>query len=743
MTLENRGNSESYDLSRGSARIISVFSAKGGVGKTLIASNLAIALLKPYRDKIETRLQKRVLLIDLDLEAMGDVSRMLKINSPQLMVSLFENFNEATLKKDAMRLITSHESGIDFLPAVSNPREASSIDVEKLNLLINVLSTSYDYIVIDAGNAFNDVSVDILDKCNLILLVVTPDVLSLDETRWTLDTLQSLHIPLKMIKLILNRSESPGSLSRQEIKISVPSEILEYLSSEGKIIGNSLNRGIPVILDKPTAKFSTGIKKLAVTLDERGELYVYHRELGKLSPNEKKAAILKAGIFWQKQGLAQEVDVSEVATAEDALALLKQRIHRQLVNKVDLKRLDLTKLTDAGQVKKLREDTEKAISNLLAEESNTLIGSREERADLIKEITDEALGLGPLEDLLEDDSISEIMVNSKDKIYVEKNGKIHLSKKKFTSDNQLRSVIERIISPLGRRIDESVPMVDARLPDGSRVNAIISPLSLGGSMLTIRKFKGGMFSGKDLINLGTMDEAMDKFIHACVSARKNIIVSGGTGSGKTTFLNVLSSYLPKDERILTIEDAAELQLSQDHWGRLESRPPNIEGKGAVTVRDLFINALRMRPDRIIIGECRGPEVLDMLQAMNTGHDGSMTTIHANSTHDVIIRLDSMILMSGIELPVRSIREMISSAIDIVVHTARLSDGSRKVIQISEVAGLKDETHINLKDIFIFNQSGVNEEGNVLGNFEPTGYVPTFFEDMKKRGIKLSLDIFQK
>jgi pilus assembly protein CpaF len=286
-------------------------------------------------------------------------------------------------------------------------------------------------------------------------------------------------------------------------------------------------------------------------------------------------------------------------------------------------------------------------------------------------------------------------------------------------------------------------MVDARLSDGSRVNAIIPPLSLGGPMLTIRKFGREVLTMQDLLEkFTTLNPAMAQFLEACVLSRKNLIVSGGTGSGKTTLLNILSAFIPDSERIVTIEDAAELQLHQEHWARLESRPPNIEGKGAVSARDLFRNTLRMRPDRIIIGECRSVEVLDMLQAMNTGHDGSMTTIHANSTFDVLTRLDSMILMSDIELPLRAIREMIASAIDIIVHTARLSDGSRKITQITEVCGMLDETHINLKDIFVFQQTGLDNQGKVLGEFKPTGYLPSFYPELKVRGINLPEEIFK-
>ncbi|MFA6358490.1 MAG: CpaF family protein, partial [Candidatus Omnitrophota bacterium] len=350
-------------------------------------------------------------------------------------------------------------------------------------------------------------------------------------------------------------------------------------------------------------------------------------------------------------------------------------------------------------------------------------------------------GLGVLEDLLADPDITDIMVNNKDEVYIERHGKIELTSKKFLSNEQVRTIIERIIAPIGRRIDESVPMVDARLADGSRVNAIISPLSLTGPTLTIRKFRKERYKTADLLNLGALGPGMADFIKACVLCRKNIIVSGGTGSGKTTVLNALSEYIPAGERIITLEDAAELKLNQQHWIRLESRPPNIEGKGGLTIRDLFRNTLRMRPDRILVGECRGTESLDMLQAMNTGHDGSMTTIHANSTVDVLSRLDSMILMSGIELPARAIREMVASAVDLIVHTTRLSDGSRKIMSIAEIAGMKDDMHINLNEIFVFKQTGIDAQGKVQGYFTATGYKPSFMDEIRVRGISISDDIF--
>jgi Flp pilus assembly CpaF family ATPase len=544
-----------------------------------------------------------------------------------------------------------------------------------------------------------------------------------------------------MIRAVLNRSDSMGGVPYQEVKIVLPCEVICRIPSEGRAVGMSLNRMIPVVLDSPRCRASLAIKRLSDKVVKDKSLFLKHVDILPLvTPQEAKIGEVTSAKVLEKHGLKEYMAPSNLS-ASDEIIDLKRRVHQRLINELDLKRMEVD-LQDPAKAAELRQKTTKAIVNALAKESGGLISTPQMRERLIKELMDEALGLGPLEELMDDPTVTDIMVNNKDEVYVERFGKIEKTDKKFISNDQVKQVIERIIAPLGRRIDESVPMVDARLPDGSRVNAIIPPLSLGGPMLTIRKFSREKYSAEDLIRFGTLSKDMADFIRACVIMRKNIIVSGGTGSGKTTILNVLSSFIPANERIITIEDAAELKLDQEHWARLESRPPNIEGKGEVTIRDLFRNTLRMRPDRIVIGECRGAESLDMLQAMNTGHDGSMTTLHANSPQDVLARLDSMILMSGAELPIRAIREMIASAVDIIIHSARLSDGSRKVVQITEITGMLDETHIGLKDIFYFKQTGLDKDHKVIGEFKATGYIPSFYEELAVRGIKLSKDIFK-
>ena len=415
-------------------------------------------------------------------------------------------------------------------------------------------------------------------------------------------------------------------------------------------------------------------------------------------------------------------------------------MHKALIDNMDLKKMDLETKDDPNKMTILYEKTKRTVIGLLEKEDLSFLKSREDRAQLIKSILDEALGLGPLEDLLAEETVSEIMVNGPDVIYIEKNGKVILSPYTFSSSQQLMGVIERILAPIGRRIDEKSPYVDARLTDGSRVHAIIPPLAIDGPTLTIRKFKKEKLGTDDLIKYGSVTSDMSEFFKAVIESRLNCIISGGTGSGKTTLLNILSGMIPEVERIITVEDSAELKLQQDHTVRLESRPPNIEGEGEVTIRDLVKCTLRMRPDRIIVGECRSGEALDMLQAMNTGHDGSLTTIHSNSPSDCIRRLETLVMMAGMELPAKAIREQIASAINIIIQQTRLSDGSRKVTYVTEVNGLRGE-EILLNDIFLFKQSGVDSNGKVIGKFVATGYIPRFIETLEARGISIPKGLF--
>ncbi|MGC8855902.1 MAG: CpaF family protein [Anaerolineae bacterium] len=409
---------------------------------------------------------------------------------------------------------------------------------------------------------------------------------------------------------------------------------------------------------------------------------------------------------------------------------LKTRVQNRLLAELDPS-MDISKTDE------VRRTIQELFEQILSEENIVL--SRPERARLFEQIAAEILGFGPLQPLLEDDSITEIMVNGAKNIYIERKGKIHRVPITFENDDHVMRIIERIVAPLGRRIDESSPYVDARLPDGSRVNAVIPPISLVGPVLTIRKFARNPITVEQLVQFGSITPEALQFLKACVEARLNIVISGGTGSGKTTLLNILSSFIPADERIVTIENAAELQLRQEHVVTLESRPPNIEGRGEITIRQLVINALRMRPDRIIVGEIRDEAALDMLQAMNTGHDGSMTTLHSNSPRDTLSRLETMTLMAGMDLPSRAIREQISSAIDLVVHQERMRDGTRKVTHITEVSGMEGDV-ITMTDLFVFEQTGI-ENGQIIGRLRPTGLRPKFMEKIEAAGIHLPPSVF--
>jgi pilus assembly protein CpaF len=418
------------------------------------------------------------------------------------------------------------------------------------------------------------------------------------------------------------------------------------------------------------------------------------------------------------------------AAARDAYMDLKSRVQGKLIAELDPS-MDISKTDE------VRGNIEELFDAVLSEEG--IILSRAERQRLFEQIVAEILGFGPLEPLLADPSITEVMVNGPKSIYVERGGKIERVSATFENNDHVMRIIDRIVAPLGRRVDESSPTVDARLPDGSRVNAVIPPISLVGPTLTIRKFSKVPLTIENLIEYGSITPEVVEFSKACVYSRMNIVISGGTGSGKTTLLNIMSGFIPNDERIVTIENAAELQLRQEHVVTLESRPPNIEGRGEVSIRDLVINCLRMRPDRIVVGECRGPEALDMLQAMNTGHDGSLTTAHSNSPRDTLARLETMVLMAGMDLPSRAIREQIASAVQLIIHESRMRDGTRKVTYVTEVQGMEGDV-IVLSDIFIFEQTGV-EGGKVIGRLRPTGIRPRFMSEIEAAGIHLPPNIF--
>jgi septum site-determining protein MinD len=704
------------------ATVISVCSAKGGAGKTLLSVNLAISLLRESR--------ARVALVDLTYPVPGDVPLYLGLERPKAVTDilpLLDRLQPALLRG----FLTHHSSGITVIPAAADSLVAKQLTSEKLERFVHLVAQAYDFLVIDVGG-IGESSIDFFDLSDLISLVMTPEVSALTQTKRAVDYLQSFHFPRDMMRLVLNRYSNKIPFPPDTIEQSIGLPIALYLTDEPELVAMSLSNATPFVVASPRHGASKA-------LDGFTQHIVAEVGAGRMRFGGR-ARQMRGGAVRAPSG--REPALAAAAgpvAAGDPIRDIKIRVHRRLIEEIDFKKADLELSKDPAKAAELRAKTEVKVVSLLDDEAKS-ISNREQRKQLIKEILDEALGLGPLEDLLRDPEVTEIMVNGIDRVYVERKGKITLTKLTFLSNEQLRGIIERIVTPLGRRIDEKSPMVDARLPDGSRVNAIIPPLALNGPCVTIRKFSKTPLKVEDLVRFGSFTPQMAQLFQAAVSARQNIIISGGTGSGKTTLLNLLSSYIPGDERIVTIEDSAELQLPQEHVVRLESRPPNIEGEGAVTIRDLVRNSLRMRPDRIVIGECRSGEALDMLQAMNTGHDGSLTTVHANTPRDALARLETMSLMAGLDLPSKAIRDQISSAVHLIIQQTRLSDGSRKITYISEVTGMEGNI-FTMSDIFLFKQTGISPEGRVLGQFVPTGVVPKFVENLQRRGIQVPREIF--
>ncbi|OJH35034.1 ATPase, T2SS/T4P/T4SS family [Cystobacter ferrugineus] len=541
-----------------------------------------------------------------------------------------------------------------------------------------------------------------------------------------------------------------GNVSKYHSKIIAKDGkfiVVDMKSTNGTFVNGKKIAGPQVV--KPTDQISIGDYILNVeVLEEEAsqtrtappEEEYYDEEPVEEEPYEEEAPAPEANARMPASlASALAKNRKRIDPRVEAYTRLQKEIHDRLIEYLDLRRMDMDRLGDD----ELWRRTEKAISDIIDQmEADGELPPEVDREELLTDVINEALGLGPLEAFLASDEISEIMVNHANQIYIERKGKLVLSEKTFSSNQAVLGVIERIVAPIGRRIDESSPLVDARLKDGSRVNAIIPPLALKGPCITIRKFKKDSLKIQDLIKFKTVTAQMAEFLEMCVRARKNIVISGGTGSGKTTTLNIISSFIPEDERIVTVEDAAELQLPQDHWVQLESRPPNLEGKGAITIRDLVKNCLRMRPDRIVVGECRAGETLDMLQAMNTGHDGSLTTLHANTPRDAIARLETMVLMSGMELPVKAIREQIASAVHIIVQQTRFSDGTRKICYITEIAGMEVDI-VTLQDIFYYKQEGFTDEGKVRGRYVASGFVPKFYDDLQRKGIPVNMSIFRE
>lgn len=706
---------------------ISVFGPKAGVGKTILATNVAHALARQSRG--------RVLLVDFDPHDCGDIAILLGMRLTTSFVELSPGVHKLTAQNLGKK-IDKHHTGIWVLPAARKLEQVELISSDSLERLLDLCRQSFQYIVFDCGSDIHSLPLKAFELSSLILFCTTPEILTLSRSVHSLNSFQSLAFPSDLIQLVVNRFDPKGVITETIIRQKLQKESLAFLPDEEEEIQNSIHQGTPIFVSRPRSPYSKVVDKmcryiLSTNLLKPVKELNLKSSFGTSSPMPNVLVDLGKKKPRSSEKLTEEID---------RLDDIRMRIHQRLIEVMDFRKLSTDELIkqDEKALADLHVKTRDAIFRIM--DRMPEIRSRDERQRLAKEVLDEALGLGPLEDLLADPEISEILVNSHSQIYVEKKGRLSLTDYRFTSDRHLLGVIERIVAPIGRRIDEKTPMVDARLHDGSRVHAIIPPLALDGPMLTIRKFSQNILGPKHLIQLGAMTEEIGDFLRACVQARLNILISGGTGTGKTTLLNILASFIPSHERILTVEDSAELRLSQEHVGRLEARPANLQGEGAIPIRELVRNTLRMRPDRIVVGECRGAEALDMLQAMNTGHDGSMTTIHANSPRDCMSRLETLVMFAGMELPSRAIREQIASAIQLVVQLTRLGDGSRKITSITEVTGLEG-TNIELQEIFRYREKGMDEKGTMIGSFQATGLVPSFADHFKQKGIKMPKGIF--
>jgi septum site-determining protein MinD len=610
---------------------------------------------------------------------------------------------------------------------------AAFLDAPAFSLsTIEQLKNSYEKIVVDCGSDWEGDVREVLENAHIVLVTTEAQPKQISDTRKLLDKLYTF-LPRDLVYAILNHYQTKSPPDPMIIKRQLGCNILGALPEDPSIP----HTAAPFVVTEPKSvpsQYIFQLKKIIETkkILEKGESIQARRGEARLKEAQEPAP-LKPQLY--RRFVKEELDPRTQR---------KITVMKQLSSELNLKKLDTETGNDPKKIALLRQKTRQAVEAIMEREKidAPMYGNRPEREQFIKEILDEALGLGPLEQLLADSTITEIMVNRKDQIYVEKEGKIFQVPMTFTSDQQLLGIIERIVAPLGRRIDEKTPYVDARLPDGSRVHAIIPPLALQGPVITIRKFPERNYTVTDLTRFSSLTEEIADFMRAAIEARLNCVISGGTGSGKTTLLNIFSSFIPLQERIITVEDSAELRLIQPHVIRLESRPPNIEGTGAVTIRDLVRNTLRMRPDRIVVGECRDGAALDMLQAMNTGHDGSLTTIHANSPRDCLSRLETLVMMAGMELPSRAIREQVASAIDFIVQVARFSDGSRKIINITEVTGMEKDV-ITLAEVIVFKQKGIDAAGRVYGTFEFTGYVPRFIHELEKQGLRLPKGFFTK
>jgi Flp pilus assembly CpaF family ATPase/MinD-like ATPase involved in chromosome partitioning or flagellar assembly len=707
------------------ARLILVFGAKGGLGRSVVAGNLAVAIAK--------RTKRPTALWDLDWMGGGSLASYLDLDPPP--------GTWADVVRGAMPIeqaIAAHPTGVSLLAApplsaLVSPKAA------QLGAIARHLAKAHEVVIADTTfpSLGHEGMVALFDMSSAVLLVVTPDITTLNASKAAIEQARSMRYPLEKIHLVLNRAGSVDEISAQDLVDHLERPVIAQVPSSGAVIV-SVNRGDPLVLKQPNHPVSAGILQLGarvLALPATNLAAAAQGVMERATPTPEPAAPqVPAAPSAPAPVVETMAVVPHVGPApSEALTELKRELHRELVEALKRFNLSLEYLADPTRKSEIRSKVLDVAADILERMEDVPLKGRAERAAFLNAIADEAVGFGPLERYLADPGITEIMVNGHQAIYLERGGKLVRAPDTFTDERQLRVIIDRIVAPIGRRVDESSPMCDARLPDGSRVNVIVPPLSLTGSTVTIRKFPNYRLNIDDLVKYGSLNQDMAHFLRCSVLARLNLFISGGTGSGKTTLLNVLSGFIPPDERIVTIEDAAELKLHQEHVISLESRPPNLEGSGAIHIRDLVRNSLRMRPDRIIVGEVRGGEALDMLQAMNTGHDGSLATGHANSPRDALARLETMVMMAGVELPSRAIREQIASAIHVIVQISRLKDGSRKITRISEVTGMEGEVII-MQDLFVFDQEGLDDRGRVVGSYRFTGLVPNAADQFARVGL---------
>jgi len=681
-----------------SGPVFALIGAKGGSGATTICAELAKSMSG----------DRTVALVDGDLS--GRRSAAILFDSVRNLDVAREDGSIALARADGVTLA-------ELAPTYDSAFTIKFDDVEAL--AVSLVSTS-DYVLADIPIPFAAPVRPFVVRATRFIVVAEPTVLGLASARTMIGELKKFGVPASRIMLLTNCRDGKPVEERPQIERALDVKVVgELPSTRDRTFGRALQN-----LERTLRTISAEPQIEALLPSARGFIQDRRRE-----PRAAMRPRAAAADLPDHSGNGKAAPGAMLLSPRDRI---KTDIHEMLAKKVNLVEASQVH-SDAAKLAELRVKVENITQQILSEISHRDL-TAEEIAQLKDEVVNEALGLGPLEDLMTDPAVTEIMVNGPKTVYVERLGKIDRTAKEFTSEQQLRLVIERIIAPLGRRLDESVPMVDARLPDGSRVNAIVEPLSIDGATLTIRRFGTRRLTAADLIEKGSAIPPILDFLRACIEGRLNIIISGGTGSGKTTFLNILSSYIPERERIVTIEDSAELFLNQPHVVRLESRPANIEGRGEIAIRDLVRNSLRMRPDRIIVGECRGGEALDMLQAMNTGHDGSLTTAHANSPRDALSRLETMVMMAGFDLPVRAIREQIASAVDLIVQTARMRDGSRKIISVSEIVGMEGDV-VTMQEIVRYQQHGVDKDSKVSGEFQYTGVQPQCLRRFDEYGIQ--------